>query len=92
MNPFINLIVTILSLYNWVVLVYLILSWLIQFKIVNRHQPVVSKLYEVLFRLTEPILSRIRSVLPDLNGIDLSPVVLLLGLYFIQNSLVYYFG
>lgn len=92
MNPFVNLVVNIISLYNLVLFVYIVLSWLIGFGIVNKNQPVVRKIYEILFRLTEPVLARIRRYIPDLGGIDLSPIVLLFILYFLQDFIVYYLG
>lgn len=92
MNPFVNLLINIISLYNFVLFVYIVLSWLIGFGIVNKHQPVVRKIYDVLHRLTEPVLSRIRRYMPDLGGIDLSPIVLIFVLYFLRDFLAYYLG
>lgn len=92
MNPFVNLIVNVISLYNLILFIYIVLSWLIGFGIVNKNQPVVRKVYDVLARLTEPVLARIRRYMPDLGGIDLSPIVLLFVLYFLQDFLVYYLG
>jgi YggT family protein len=92
MNPFVNLIVTLLSLYSWVLMAQIILFWLIYFKIVNPYQPVIAKIYQVLTKLTEPVLDRIRKVVPPINGVDLSAIILFVGLYFLQNLLVYYLG
>lgn len=92
MNPFVNLIITILSLYSWVLISQILLFWLIYFRIVNPAQPLVSKVFSVLNQLTEPVLRRIRAVLPPVNGIDLSPIALFLALYFLQDFLVYYFA
>lgn len=91
LNPFIDLISTILTLYNWVLIVWIILSWLTAFNIVNRYQPFVQKLSYALHQLTEPILSRIRRFMPDLGAIDLAPIVLFLLLHFIQRVLYTYF-
>jgi YggT family protein len=95
LNPFIDLISTIISLINLVLIIWIILGLLIHFDIVNRSNPLVSRIYATLGQLIEPLLSRIRRVtrtyLPDLNGIDLSPIVLMLLLHFINNALYSWF-
>ena len=90
MNPFVNLIVTLLGLYKLVLFVQIALFWLIYFKVVNPYQPVISKFYKLLTQLTEPVLARIRKVIPPINGVDLSAIILFVGIYFLQDLLVYY--
>jgi YggT family protein len=90
-NPFIELIGTVITLYSWVLGIYIILHWLIAFNIINRYQPFVSKTLYVLGQLVEPALGRIRRYMPDLGGIDISPIVLILGLQFISRALYTYF-
>lgn len=92
MNPLIYILVTLISLFEWVLIIYIIMSWLIGFGILNKYQPIVRKVYDVLAKLTEPALARIRRHMPDIGGIDLSPIVLLLGLYFLRYCIVYYLG
>lgn len=92
MNPLVYLVVMLISLFDWVLLIYIVMSWLIGFGILNQYQPVVRKVYKVLGQLVEPALSRIRRYLPDFGGIDLSPVVLLLALYFLRYCIIYYLG
>lgn len=91
-NPVVYLLSTAIELYVYVLIASIILSWLIAFKIVNGYQPFVYKLNEMLRRITEPVLMPIRRILPDLGGIDISPIVLILLLNFVQYSLVYYLG
>ncbi|MDE1172338.1 MAG: YggT family protein [Parvibaculaceae bacterium] len=86
------LITQIIQIYIWVVIISAVLSWLIAFNVVNTNNRFVYTVVDVLYRMTEPALSRIRRILPDLGGIDLSPVVLILGLYFIQNLLWELYG
>lgn len=86
-NPFIDLINQVIYLYSWVLGIYIMMSWLISFNIINAYQPFVSKLLYFLRRLTEPVLNRIRRYMPDLGGIDISPIVLILGLQFISGAL-----
>lgn len=95
LNPFIDLISNIVFLINLALLVYIVLGLLIHFDIVNRNSPVVLRVYSTLGRLLEPMLMRIRKAvgkyLPDLGGIDLSPIILLLLLNFIVNALYSWF-
>ncbi|HYD99359.1 MAG TPA: YggT family protein [Alphaproteobacteria bacterium] len=86
--PLINLINTVLSLYVWVLIASVVLSWLVAFNVVNTRSPVVYRIGEIIHRLTEPVLRPIRNVLPSLGGIDLSPMVLILLIWFIQQLLV----
>ncbi|MDG1287577.1 MAG: YggT family protein [Rickettsiales bacterium] len=89
-HPLIFLVSSILSLINMALLVYIIISFLISFNILNRHQGLVSTVYQALERLLEPMLRPIRKHLPDLNGIDISPIVLILILRFLEYAMHYY--
>jgi YggT family protein len=88
MNPLVGLLVQLINLYNCALIAWLVLSWLISFGIVNRHQPLVQRINFALFRLTDPLLRPIRKYMPDLGGIDISPIILILLLNFISNELV----
>ncbi|KAA0969690.1 YggT family protein [Aureimonas fodinaquatilis] len=85
----INLVLLILNIVWWVVIASAILSWLFAFNIVNMRNSFVAKIAEVLYRLTEPLYRPIRRILPDLGGLDLSPLIVLLGIYFLQQFIVY---
>lgn len=74
----------ILDVIWFLVLVHVILSWLINFQVLNLRQPLVAQIWDGLNRLLEPIYSRIRAFLPNMGGIDLSPLVLLLAIYAIR--------
>ena len=89
-NPFLWLILNLLNLYFYVILVMVIMSWLIGFNVINGANPYVRQISHALHRLTEPLLGPIRRLLPDLGGIDISPIFLLLGLQFLQYAIVYY--
>jgi YggT family protein len=88
-NPFIWLILTILDIYFWIILITVIMSWLIAFNVINGANPYVRQVSYALRRLTEPLLAPIRRFLPDLGGIDISPIVLLIALQFIRYLVVY---
>jgi len=90
-NPFIDLIVAALNIYGWIMLAWIIISLLITFDIVNRHQPFVYRLSEALYKMTEPLLRRIRRYMPDIGVVDISPIVVFLGIRFISNVLYTYF-
>lgn len=90
MNPIIWLIVTVLQIYFWILVATVIASWLIGFNIINRHNDVVRQILYALARLTEPVLAPIRRLLPDLGGLDVSPIVAAIIIQFIQYAVVYY--
>jgi YggT family protein len=85
MNPFLWLIDTLITLYIWILIASAVLSWLIAFNVVNTHNPIVANVGEFLYRVTEPALRPIRNLLPNLGGIDVSPVILILLLIFLQR-------
>lgn len=91
MNPFIELISSVIQIINLLLIIWIVLSWLISFNIVNRNQPLVYRVNYALSRLFEPVLRPIRRFMPDLGEIDISPIVLFLLLHFLQRALFYYF-
>jgi len=90
MNPFIWLIEVVIDLITWVVIASAIMSWLVAFGVVNMRNQFIRMVVETLYRLTEPMLRPIRRLLPNLGGVDISPVILLLGLFFVREALRYY--
>jgi len=85
MLPLIGFIVLVIDLYIWVIIAGAILSWLIAFNVVNTQNRFVYSVADMLYRVTEPALRPIRSILPNLGGIDISPVLLILFLLFIRD-------
>jgi len=88
-NPILWLILTLLDIYFYIILAMVIMSWLVAFNIINLGNPFVRQVAYALRRLTEPLLAPIRSILPDLGGIDVSPIILLIGLQFVRYLVVY---
>ena len=84
----INTALMITNIFVWIMIIYIVMGWLIRFEVLNIRQPFVSQVYYELARLLEPIFAPIRRVLPDAGGIDFSPIVVLIGVYFIQQLLV----
>ncbi|MDX2287269.1 MAG: YggT family protein [Hyphomicrobiaceae bacterium] len=74
-----------ITLYTYVVIAGVIMSWLMGFGVVNPMNPFVRSLYHALAAVTEPLLRPIRAVMPDLGAVDISPVILLLGCFFVQS-------
>jgi YggT family protein len=74
-----------ITLYTYVVIAAVILSWLIGFNVINAHNPFVRSLWQAVTAVTDPVLKPIRRMLPNMGGLDLSPIVLLLGCLFIQS-------
>ena len=89
MNALLWLINTVIQIYIWLLIAQAVLSWLLAFGIANRYNRVVSVVWDTLGRLTEPLLRPIRSFLPNLGGLDISPVILILLLVFLQRLLDY---
>ena len=85
MNPFLWLVDTLISLYIWILIAAAVLSWLIAFNVVNTRNSIVANVGEFLYRITEPALRPIRNVMPNLGGIDISPVILIIGLLFLKQ-------
>jgi YggT family protein len=90
MIPLIKLIDLVITFYMWVVIIYVVVSWLVAFDIINTRNRFVRTVGDTLYRLTEPALRPIRRVMPNLGGVDLSPMVLILLLWFIRELMYYY--
>ena len=80
---------TILTLAFWIVLIQVIMSWLINFDVINLRQPFVYQLWTGINRLLDPLYRPIRKFLPNLGGIDLAPMVLIIGILFVQRLIIY---
>ena len=74
-----------ITLYTYVIIAGVVMSWLIAFGAVNGHNPMVRSIWQGLNALTEPLLGPIRRILPNMGGIDISPIILLLGCTFVQT-------
>ena len=79
-----------LEIYIWIVIAMAIFSWLVAFNVVNTRNPAVHMIADFLYRITEPALRPIRNLLPNLGGLDISPVILILIIYFIENVIILY--
>tara|TARA_Y100000590_G_C15735981_1_gene1018577 strand:- start:1749 stop:2030 length:282 start_codon:yes stop_codon:yes gene_type:complete len=90
MNSLLFLIVQIISLYKFILIIYIIATWLINFNIINPHNRIVYALMEALYRLSEPSLRIIRKFIPNLGNIDISPIIVFILLEFLQRLILEY--
>ena len=87
MNAILMLINSLIDIYIFTLFAYVIANWLVAFKIINPWQPLMRSVMGGLSGLHDPLLNRIRSVVPDLGGIDISPIIVLLAIQFLRNLL-----
>jgi YggT family protein len=90
MRAVLDIILLVLQIYIWLLIAAAVLSWLIAFNVVNTRNQVVSMVGEFLYRITEPLLRPIRAMLPNLGGIDVSPVILILLILLLENIIIRY--
>jgi len=90
MRAVLDIVLIVLQLYIWLLIAAAILSWLVAFNVVNSRNPFVSAVAEFLYRITEPLLAPIRNFLPNLGGLDISPIILILIIMFIERVITYY--
>jgi YggT family protein len=91
MVSILQILLLILDVAQFIIIAHIIVSWLVTFQVLNLRQPLVAQLWDGLNRLLEPIYGRVRQILPAIGGIDLAPLVVLIGVYalriVIQNNL-----
>ena len=83
-----QILMLILDVIWFLIIIQVIMSWLIQFQVLNLRQPLVAQIWEGLTRLLEPLYRPIRRILPDMSGIDLAPLVALIGVYALRIIIV----
>ena len=90
MNSLLGLIIQIINLYQFLFLIYIIATWLVNFNIINVSNKFVYSIMEVLYRLCEPSLNIVRRYIPNFGNIDISPIIVYLGLWFLKNLIIEY--
>ena len=88
-NPFLWLIHTLIWTYIYILIAAAVMSWLIAFNVVNSQNPTVRMVWNFLYQVTEPALRPIRAILPSLGGIDISPIILIIGLMFLDQLVIW---
>ena len=87
LNPIAFLILQIISFYEWVVIAAVIVSWLTAFNVINSHNNFVRSLLRILYALTEPVFRPIRKIIPPIGGLDLSPIIVFVVIWFLQYTI-----
>ena len=90
MAAILDVIMLALNIYWWIIILSAIMSWLVAFNVINPRNEFVGTIGRALYGITEPALRPIRRFLPNMGGIDLSPIVLLLGIFFVQQVIIRY--
>ncbi len=90
MRAVLEIIMLALDLYIWIVIAMVVFSWLYAFRVINTSNQFVAAIGNFLHQATEPLLGPIRRVMPNLGGLDVSPIVLFLGIYFVQRVIQLY--
>ena len=90
MNSLLGLIIQIINLYQFILLIYIIATWLTNFNIINTSNKLVYSVMNTLYKLCEPSLRFVRQYLPNLGAIDISPIIVYLLLWFIKSLLIEY--
>jgi YggT family protein len=86
--PLLRLLIGLIDLYMWVVIIAVILSWLVQFNVINSSNRFVYMAMDFIYRATEPVLNKIRRYLPSLGSLDLAPIILIFVLIFVKDFLI----
>ncbi len=90
MNSILGLLIQIINLFQLILIVYIIGTWLVNFNIINTGNRFVFSIMETLYRLCEPSLNFVRRYIPFFGSLDLSPIVVYLGLWFLKSLLIEY--
>jgi YggT family protein len=90
MRAILDIILLVLQLYWWIVIAMIIMSWLISFNVINTRNQFVAAVWRILNQLTEPVLRPIRRYMPKFGGLDVSPIILFLIIFFIERIILYY--
>lgn len=88
MTSLLQILLLILDIAQFVIIAHIIMSWLINFQVLNLRQPLVASIWDGLNRLLEPIYARVRQVLPNLGGLDLAPLVVLIAVFALRIVII----
>lgn len=89
LNPIAALLIQLLEIYKWIVVAAVIVSWLVAFNVINTHNNFVRTLLRILTALTEPVFAPIRRILPPMGGLDLSPILVFVIIWFLQYTITW---
>jgi YggT family protein len=87
LNPIAALLIEVLEIYKWIVIAAVIVSWLTAFNVINERNNFVRTVLRILITLTDPVFRQIRRVIPPIGGLDLSPIIVFVVIWFLQYSI-----
>ena len=90
MNPFIFTLIFVIDILWWIMIIHIVMSWLIQFQVLNAYQPLVRQIWQGLTAVLEPIYRPVRNLLPRTGGLDFTPLVVFVGLFFLRQFIIFY--
>lgn len=88
MTSILQILLLVLDIAQFIIIAHIIMSWLINFQVLNLRQPLVAQVWDGLNRLLEPAYSRVRSILPPMGGLDLAPLLVLVGIFALRIVLI----
>lgn len=88
-NPFLWLILELLDLYTYVIIAAVVASWLVGYGVINMHNQMARGIVQALYAITEPVFRPVRRMLPDLGGLDISPLIVLIAIMFLERLVVW---
>ena len=89
LDPISSLLLLLLDLYWWIVIAAVVMSWLIAFNVINLHNDIVRSLVHLLDAFTQPVFRQVRRIIPVFSGIDISPLFVLIAIWFLQQAVVW---
>lgn len=89
LNPIAALLIEVLEIYKWIVIAAVIVSWLTAFNVINQYNSFVRTVLRILIALTDPVFRQIRKVIPPISGLDLSPIIVFVIIWFLQYSITW---
>ena len=90
MKAVLDVLMLALEFYKWIVIIAVIFSWLYAFNVINTTNNFVASVWRMLYQMTEPVFQWVRRFIPSIGGLDLSPLIVLFAIFFLQRLIVYY--
>ena len=87
LNPIPALLIEVLEIYKWIVIAAVIVSWLTAFNVINQYNNFVRTVLRILIALTDPVFRQVRRIIPPIGGLDFSPIVVFVAIWFLQYSI-----
>ena len=90
MKAVLDVLMLALEFYKWIVIIAVIFSWLYAFNVINTTNNFVATIWRMIYQMTEPVFQWVRRFVPTISGLDLSPLIVLFGIFFLERIIIYY--